>query len=371
MLKDKKRVVVKIGSSLLVNSDSGKLNHAWLSGLILDLVSLYQSGHEVVVVSSGAIALGRHTLNFPLKQLTLEKAQASAACGQVALAHAYQKELQKHHIAAAQVLLTIRDSENRRRYLNARNTLQTLLRSGAIPIINENDTVATAEIRYGDNDRLSARVALMVDADLLILLSDIDGLYSAPPSQDNNAQFIDKVTEIDARILSMAKDSLSSYGSGGMKTKIVAAQMVTTSGCDMLIANGHHDRPIQQLQASKRYTHFVANDSVQNAKKSWLQHHLKMSGRVVVDEGAKQALMRNKSLLAVGVTHVEGPFHKGDCVSVVDSAGLEVARGLINYSSIEAEKIKGKRQDEAVNILKFQCIDTLIHRDNLVISIVE
>lgn len=364
MLKHVKRIVVKIGSAL-VAEEAGRVREAWLSALVADIAALKSQGKQVIVVTSGAIALGRAQLGLKAKSLLhLEEKQAAAACGQIALFAAWREAFARHGITIGQLLLTADDSEQRRRYLNARNTIDTLLELGAVPVINENDTVATAEIRFGDNDRLSARVAQMAGADLLILLSDIDGLYTADPkSNPKKAQFIAEVKEITQEIEAMAGGSGSDIGSGGMRTKIEAAKIATAAGCHMLIARGDREHPLANME---RHTHFMARGNPGSARKSWIAGSVHVAGSVTVDDGAAKALAAGKSLLPAGVLAVDGEFARGDAVLVKDTAGKTLARGLIAYDSGDARRILGKQSADIEKILGFRRRDVLIHRDDLV-----
>ncbi len=364
-LKNSKRLVIKIGSALLVEDESGRIHRTWLTSLIDDIVACHQAGQEIVLVSSGAVALGRRLLKFTHSKILLEQKQAAAAVGQIQLAHAYQEMLAKHGIPVAQILLGLADSEDRKRYLNARNTLQTLLKAGVIPVINENDVVATSEIRYGDNDRLAARVAQMISADTLVLLSDIDGLYTADPRLDANAQFIAEVTSIDKNIRAMAGQSSTDYGSGGMETKIAAAEIVMGSGCHMLIAKGAVLNPIQQIVDGGKFTWFHANTTPARARKHWIQQHLQPKGQLIIDAGAAKALHNGKSLLAAGVMAISGDFQKGDAVIIADEQQQEIARGLCNYPSLEAQRIIGRQSSEIAAILGYEGTAAMIHRDDL------
>src|SRR5882757_3074336 len=292
-----RRVVVKVGSSLLVESATGRLNRTWLATLAADVARLHQRDQEVLLVSSGAIALGRRELKLPAGRLKLEESQAAAAVGQIRLAHAWKEALEEHRLTVAQILLTFGDTEERRRYLNARSTLNTLLKLGAIPVINENDTVATAEIRYGDNDRLAARVAQMISADCLVLLSDVDGLYTADPTRDPQAQFIPEVHGITAAIEQMASGAASDVGSGGMATKIAAAKIAVAAGCHMCVALGKELHPLQRLEAGARCTWFYPNTTPSTVRKQWIAGSLRPAGELQVDAGAAAALRRGKSLL--------------------------------------------------------------------------
>ncbi|MEY3337572.1 MAG: hypothetical protein RL245_564 [Pseudomonadota bacterium] len=361
-----RRIVVKVGSALLVDGESGRLNRAWLETLIEDMVRLRRQGKEVVLVSSGAIALGRRHLGLARGPLRLEESQAAAAVGQIRLAHAYKELLEQWDIPVAQVLLTLEDSEQRVRYLNARATLNALLERGAVPVINENDTVATAEIRYGDNDRLAARVAQMVSADCVVLLSDIDGLYSADPSLDPKAKFIPIVREIDSRIEAMGGESASEFGRGGMKTKIMAAKIAVEAGAHFCIAAGSPRHPVRRIEQGARCTWFKPKSSPVAARKQWIAGSLRPAGTLVVDAGAERALRAGKSLLPAGVTALRGRFDRGDTVSIVGTDGREIARGIVAYSDDEALRILGRRTSEIAALLGFVGRDELIHRDDLV-----
>ena len=362
-----RRVVVKVGSALLAEAGSGRVNRGWLESLAEDIAALRARGQEVVVVSSGAIALGRRQLGLAAGRLRLEESQAAAAAGQIRLAHAWKEVLEQHGFAVAQVLLTLGDTEERRRYLNARNTLTTLLRLGAIPVINENDTVATAEIRYGDNDRLAARVAQMVSADALVLLSDVDGLYTADPCRDPHASLVPLVEAITPEIEAMAGGSASDVGSGGMVTKLLAAKIAVAAGCHMCIAAGREHNPLSSIESGARCTWFVAAASPVTLRKQWIAGLLKPVGELHVDEGAARALGDGRSLLPAGVVNVVGRFDKGDVVIVRGPAGVEIARGLAAYSSQEAQRIRGRKSGELEGLLGYRGRDELIHRDDLVL----
>jgi glutamate 5-kinase len=363
-----KRVVIKIGSALLVEQSSGRVSRAWLETLAADIAAMRARGQEVVIVSSGAIALGRRQLGLPRGKLKLEESQAAAAVGQIRLAHAWKEVLEPHECAVAQILLTLGDTEERRRYLNARSTLNTLLKLGSIPVINENDTVATAEIRYGDNDRLAARVAQMASADCLVLLSDVDGLYTADPTRDANARFIPEVSAITPEIEAMAGGSASDVGSGGMATKVLAGKIALAAGCNMCITVGHEPHPLRRIESGGRCTWFVAKSSPKTVRKQWIAGLLKPAGTLHVDEGAAKALRGGKSLLPAGVTKVEGRFDRGDAVLVKDAAGSELARGLSAYSSDDARRAQGRRSQDLEAILGYRGRDELIHRDDLVLT---
>jgi glutamate 5-kinase len=362
-----RRIVVKIGSSLLVDEESGQIRRKWLDALCTDVAALRRRGSEVIVVSSGAVAVGRRHLGLR-GVLRLEEKQAAAATGQIRLAHAYQESLAAHEITVAQVLLTIDDSENRRRYLNARNTLDTLLRLGAVPVINENDTVATQEIRFGDNDRLAARVAQMISADTLVLLSDIDGLYTGDPRRDPDARFIPEVTQITPEIEAMAGDPGTGYGSGGMVTKLIAGRIALSAGCRMAIASGKVMHPLAQLEAGGRSTWFLPKEGPRTAYKQWIAGAVKPAGALIVDDGAARALKDNRSLLPAGVVAIEGEFERGDAVLVRDPAGRILAKGLCAYSAEDARCIIGRKSGEIEAILGFRGRDEIIHRDDLVLQ---
>jgi glutamate 5-kinase len=362
-----RRVVIKVGSALLVDAANGRLNRAWLETLAADVAELRRRGQEVLLVSSGAIALGRRRLGLNASRLRLEEKQAAAAVGQIRLAHAWKDVLEAHELNVAQILLTFSDTEERRRYLNARNTLGTLLKLGAVPVINENDTVATAEIRYGDNDRLAARVAQMISADCLILLSDVEGLYTADPTRDPTAQFIADIPSITPEIERMAGAAASAIGSGGMATKIAAARIAVAAGCHMCIAVGREMHPIRRIESGARCSWFYPSASPTTVRKQWIAGALKPAGEIYVDEGAAAALGRGKSLLPAGVTRVLGAFERGDALIVRDPAGVEIARGLSAYSSADAERLRGCKSNEIETLLGFHGRDEIIHRDDLVL----
>jgi glutamate 5-kinase len=366
-LTQARRIVVKVGSALLVDADSSRVNRAWLESLVADLLCLRQRGQRVVLVSSGAIALGRRRLGLRRGTLRLEESQAAAAVGQIRLAHAYKELLENNDVTVAQVLLTLEDSERRRRYLNARATLESLLDLGALPVINENDTVATAEIRYGDNDRLAARVAQMVSADCLVLLSDVDGLYSADPAVDPAAQLIREVREITPQIEAMAGRSLSGLGSGGMAAKIAAARIAVAAGCHMCIAAGAHRHPLKRLEEGAECTWFVPSATPAAARKQWIAGTLRPAGALTIDDGALRALLEGRSLLPAGVTGARGRFDRGDTVSVLSAEGVEVARGIVAYADSDAARIMGRKSTEIAELLGFRGRDEMIHRDDLVL----
>lgn len=361
-----KRIVIKIGSSLLID-ESGCLKDKWLSSLIEDVAALKKQGCEILMVSSGAIALGRRQLGLSKGALKLEESQAAAAVGQITLAHAYEERLKAHDLTAAQVLLTLGDTEERRRYLNARGTVSTLLKLGAVPVVNENDTVATSEIRYGDNDRLAARVASMMSAELLILLSDVDGLYTKPPGEGEGAERLNDIPEITAEIESMAGTIGSDYGSGGMITKILAGRIATKAGVHMLIASGLEHHPIQALFAGGPTSWFHAHGSPVTSRKRWIAGGLEASGELVIDVGAAKALKRGKSLLPAGIKSLSGHFERGDVVIIRDLDGSEIARGLCAYGIDEAEKIIGHHSSDINKVLGYEGRAAMIHRDDMVL----
>ncbi len=362
-----KRVVIKIGSSLLVDTAAGTLNRPWLESLAGEVVRLKQRGQQVMLVSSGAIALGRRYLNFASDQRRLEELQAAAAAGQIVLAHAYQDLLDRHNIKVAQVLLTPDDTEDRRRYLNARSTLETLLALGVVPVINENDTVATQEIRYGDNDRLAARVSEMISADCLVLLSDVDGLYESDPATNPDAVLIPEVHEITPELESICGSSRTEYGSGGMATKLAAARICMSAGCATLIASGLELAPLLAVENGGPCTWFLPNKTPLAARKQWIAGTLATRGALTIDAGAERALNEGKSLLPVGVVAVDGRFSRGDAVSIKGSSGCELGRGLAAYDSDDAQVIRGQRSQDIERLLGYRGRDEMIHRDNLVL----
>jgi len=363
-----KRLVIKIGSAILVNAKTGQLRAGWLESLASDIAVLKADGTDIVIVSSGAIALGRARLGLLGRKLSLAEKQACAAAGQSLLTRAYESALEAHGITTAQALLTLNDTENRRRWLNARSTLETLLSLGAIPIINENDTVATDEIRYGDNDRLAARAAQMLGADTLILLSDIDGLYTADPRSNDNAQHLPIITDLTEDIFAMGGgvNSEAALGSGGMATKLAAAKIATQAGCRMCIMDGRTNSPLTRLQNGERSSWFEAASNPKKARSQWIGGTLKPCGSLTIDAGAANALTQGKSLLAAGVVNLSGNFNKGDAVSICNEAGAELARGLIAYDATDATKILGLKSGDISDVLGYDNGAALIHRDNLV-----
>ena len=371
-LLESRRLVVKIGSALLVDGETRQIRRAWLDALADDVAACRKRGQEVVIVTSGAVACGREHLGLVGRALKLEEKQAAAATGQIRLAHAYQETLARHDVTVAQVLVTLEDTEERRRHLNARNTIDTLLKLGAVPVINENDTVATAEIRFGDNDRLAARVAQMVSADTLVLLSDIDGLYTADPRKDPDARHIPTVRELTPEIEGMAGEPPPGYSSGGMVTKIAAARVALSAGCRMVIAKGKRMNPLAALERRPEdggalCTWFLPSAEPTSARKAWIAGHVNATGVLLVDDGAMRALSHGASLLPAGVTAVQGEFDRGDVVIVRTQEGREVARGLVAYSADDARKILRHKSTEIPEILGYQGRDEMIHRDDLVV----
>ncbi len=362
-----KRVVVKIGSALIVDAQSAAPKAEWLAGIAEDIAALTARGVEVIVVSSGAIALARRRLNLTGAKLRLEEKQAAAAVGQIRLAQAWSEALSAHNLTAAQLLITLEDTEDRRRYLNARATLTTLLGLHCIPVINENDSVATAEIRYGDNDRLAARVAEMMQADILILLSDIDGLYTADPKRDPSAAHIPVVTTMTPEIDAMGGDPPPGYSSGGMRTKLVAARIATQAGTAMAIALGHRQNPIRAIQAGAQCTWFLPAPEGRTARKNWIAGHLAPLGALTIDAGAARALAKGSSLLPAGIKSIAGNFERGDAVEILAPSGARIGRGLAAYSSTDAAIIKGHRSEDFESLLGWRGRDEAIHRDDLVI----
>jgi glutamate 5-kinase len=361
------RVVVKIGSALLVDQAAAAPRHLWLDGLAQDIAALRSGGTDVIVVSSGAIALARRSLGLTAPKLRLEEKQAAAAVGQIRLAQAWSEALSQQGLTAAQLLLTLDDTEERRRYLNARSTLTTLLGLGCVPVINENDSVATTEIRFGDNDRLAARVAEMVQADRLILLSDIDGLYTTDPRRDPTAAHLPFIDRITPEIEAMGGEPPAGYSSGGMRTKLVAARIATQAGCAMAIAFGHTEHPLRALANGARCTWFAPAPEGRTARKRWILGSLQPLGSIVVDAGAARALIAGRSLLPAGVQRIEGQFSRGDPVIVRSSMGQTLAHGLSAYASDDATRIMGHQSDEIEAILGWRGRDEIIHRDDLVL----
>ncbi len=360
-----RRIVVKVGSSLLVDQSQGEIKRAWLEALVDDLAELHKDGRDVLVVSSGSIALGRSILNLPRGALKLEDSQAAAAVGQIALAGAWSEILSARGITAGQILVTLNDTEERRRYLNARATIGRLVEMRAVPIINENDTVATTEIRYGDNDRLAARVATMASADLLILLSDVDGLYDAPPNEDPNAKLIPVVPRISAEIEAMAGGAASELSRGGMRTKVEAAKIAVGGGAHMIIADGRVTNPVRAIAKGAHCTWFLTPSNPVTARKKWIAGSLEPRGVVHVDVGAARAIMKGGSLLPAGVIRVEGAFARGDCVLIRDANGAEIGRGLIAYDAAEAGQLVGRNSRDIEAVLGAPGRAEMIHRDDM------
>jgi glutamate 5-kinase len=367
-IADFRRIVVKIGSSLLVDAQAGRVKEAWLASLVADVAKLHKEDREVLIVSSGAIALGRSILKLPKGLLKLDDSQAAAAVGQIELARTWSEALRRHGIGAGQILVTLSDTEERQRYLNARSTITRLLEWRAVPVINENDTVATSEIRYGDNDRLAARVATMVSADLLVLLSDIDGLYDAPPGAGVTANLIPVVERITPQIEGMAGTAGSELSRGGMQTKIEAARIATTAGTHMVIASGRVDHALQAIADGGRCTWFLTPANPVTSRKKWIAGSLEPRGTLTIDAGAVAALRGGRSLLPAGVTKVDGRFASGDAVIVRGPDGTEIGRGLSAYDAEDAEKIKGRSSADILSILGFGGRSEIIHRDDLVVG---
>ncbi len=367
-LADFRRIVVKVGSSLLVDAQAGRLKEAWLASLTADLAALHRDKRDLLVVSSGAIALGRAVLKLPGGPLKLEDSQAAAAVGQIALARTWTEALSRHDITAGQILVTLGDTEERRRYLNARSTIDTLLQWRAVPIINENDTVATSEIRYGDNDRLAARVATMVSADVMVLLSDVDGLYDAPPDTIPSARHVPYVARITPEIEAMAGAAGSELARGGMQTKLEAARIATNAGTHMVIASGRIEHPLRAIAEGARCTWFLTAANPVTARKKWIGGALEPKGTLTIDAGAVAALRRGKSLLPAGVVRVDGAFARGDAVVIRGPDGAEIGRGLCAYDAEDAQKIVGRSSVDIATILGFSGRAEIVHRDDLVVG---
>ncbi len=367
-LADFRRIVVKVGSSLLVDARAGWLREAWLASLSDDIAALHRDGRDVLVVSSGAIALGRAVLKLAGGPLKLEDSQAAAAVGQIALARTWTQALSRHDITAGQILVTLGDTEERRRYLNARSTIATLVQWRAVPVINENDTVATTEIRYGDNDRLAARVATMVSADLLVLLSDVDGLYDAPPDAVVSARHVPYVARVTPEIEAMAGAAGSELSRGGMQTKLEAARIATGAGTHMVIASGRVEHPLRAIAEGARCTWFLTTANPVTARKKWIGGALEPKGTLSIDAGAVAALRRGKSLLPAGVVRVDGAFARGDAVIIRGPDGAEIGRGLCAYDAEDAQKIAGRSSADIAAILGFSGRTEIVHRDDLVVG---
>jgi glutamate 5-kinase len=367
-IHDFRRIVIKVGSSLLIDAAAGRVKQAWLASLIEDIAALHREKRDLLVVTSGAIALGRAVLRLPKGPLKLEESQAAAAVGQIALARTWSEALGRHGIGAGQILVTLGDTEERRRYLNARSTIAKLLEWRAVPVINENDTVATNEIRYGDNDRLAARVATMVSADLLVLLSDVDGLYTAPPASSAAAKLIPVVERITPEIEAMAGAAPSELSRGGMQTKIEAAKIATTAGTHMVIGSGRLDHPLRAIASAAPSTWFLTPGNPVTSRKKWIAGSLEPKGTLTIDAGAVAALRRGNSLLPVGVIRVEGQFARGDAVIVRGSDGAEIGRGLVAYDAPDADKVKGRPSSDILLVLGIEGRAEMIHRDDLALG---
>ncbi len=367
-IHDFRRIVIKVGSSLLIDAEAGRVKQAWLASLVEDVAALHRERRDVLVVSSGAIALGRSVLKLPKGPLKLEESQAAAAVGQIELARTWSEALGRHGIGAGQILVTLGDTEERRRYLNARSTIAKLLEWRAVPVINENDTVATNEIRYGDNDRLAARVATMASADLLVLLSDVDGLYDAPPGRNAAANLVPVVERITAEIEAMAGEAPSELSRGGMQTKIEAAKIATTGGTHMVIGSGRVDHPLRAIASAAPATWFLTPGNPVTSRKKWIAGSLEPKGTLVIDAGAVAALRRGNSLLPVGVIRVDGQFARGDAVVVRGPDGAEIGRGLVAYDAGDAEKVKGRPSGDILLLLGIEGRAEMIHRDDLALG---
>ena len=359
-----KRIVIKIGSSLI--AESARARTSWLATMAADIAALHAAGKEIILVSSGAVALGRPHVGLGTERLSLEEKQAAAAAGQPLLIQAWQQAFAKHDIHVAQLLLTLEDSERRRRYLNARGTFTTLLSHKLIPIVNENDSVATAELKFGDNDRLAARVAVMLGADVLVLFSDIDGLYDKNPALHADAKHIALVDALTPNIMAMGGEAATALSNGGMKTKLDAAQIVTASGCHMVIAKGNEKHALSALSEGAACTWFTATTKPQIARKHWISSAVHVPGSITVDAGAEKALTEGKSLLPAGITAVTGKFERGDTIAIKNADGKVLGKGITGYSAEEAKKIRGKKSAEVESILGYAHRATLIHRDDLV-----
>jgi glutamate 5-kinase len=367
-LTDFRRIVIKVGSSLLIDAEAGRVKQAWLASLVEDVAALHREGRDILVVSSGAIALGRSVLRLPKGTLKLEESQAAAAVGQIELARTWSEALGRHGIGAGQILVTLGDTEERRRYLNARSTIAKLLEWRAVPVINENDTVATNEIRYGDNDRLAARVATMASADLLVLLSDVDGLYDAPPGRRTTAKLVPVVERITPEIEAMAGVAPSELSRGGMQTKIEAAKIATTAGTHMVIGSGRVDHPLRAIASAAPTTWFLTPGNPITSRKKWIAGSLEPKGTLVIDAGAVTALRRGNSLLPVGVIRVDGQFARGDAVIVRGPDGAEIGRGLVAYDAGDADKVKGRPSGDILLLLGIGGRAEMIHRDDLALG---
>ena len=368
LIQKSKRIVIKIGSALLIDKNKGGLKNKWLETLALDICNLIKLKKEVVVVSSGSIALGKKQLELK-SNLTLDEKQAAAATGQISLAHAWKEVMQEHGLNLAQILLAPDDTETRRKHLNARATLIKLLELGVIPVINENDTVSTEEIKFGDNDRLAARVAQMCSADLLILLSDINGLYSSDPNKNKNATLVSEITEISREIEAMAGPAHSKISSGGMITKIEAAKISMNAGCHMIICDGRLDNPLLKLHDSQTvFSWFKAKDNPLNLRKQWISGALQVKGKITIDDGATKAITKGYSILPAGIVSTEGVYEKGDLIKIIDQNKTFIGTGLTHFNNSEVELIKGSKSENIETILGYRGKDEVVHRDDLVIE---
>jgi len=360
-LNNAKIIILKIGSSNLVDS-KGKLKEKWLQSLAEDIKKLKKKGKKFVIVSSGAIALGKNYLKIKQKNIKIEMSQALASIGQIHLTNIYRKIFEKNKIKIGQILISLDDTEQRRRAINAKRTFENLFKLGAVPIVNENDTTATSEIKYGDNDRLAARVAQIISANILVIFSDVDGLYSSL----ENKKIIKEVSNVDEKIYSFVKNKKNYYGSGGMKTKLEAAKICMNAGCHMAITNGKHINPLSKLLKENICTWFLPKVSTLDARKKWIISSIGSNGKIYIDNGALRALRNGKSLLSAGITKVEGAFSKGDNILIVDNDGKESARGLTSFSSEEINKIKGLKSDQIEKILGYSSKSEIVHRDDMV-----
>ena len=367
LIKSTRLVVIKIGSALIVDPTTGKARADWMRDLAADVASLRAAGAQVVLISSGSIALGRQHLSLPAGAIKLPEKQAAAAIGQVELAQLWSNALQAYDMRTAQILLAPEDTETRRRHINARTTIQTLLELGFVPVVNENDTVTTYEIRFGDNDRLAARVAGMISADLLILLSDVDGLYTKNPHQSEDAEHIPEITQIDEDIMVLGGGANAEFASGGMSTKLAAARIATEAGADMVICKGSASCPVTALLDGALYSLFHRRTSPKKARKKWIAGALDPKGQIVVDKGAQSALLKGKSLLPVGILRLSGQFDRGDLVQIINAEGIELGHGLAGYATAEAEKIKGQKSQVIETLLGYEGRAELIHADDLVL----
>lgn len=367
LIDNAQRITIKIGSALLFNPEKGGLQTAWLAGLASDVARLHKAGKQVILVSSGAIALGRDEMGLPKGQIKLEEKQAAAATGQIILAQAWNDSLKAHGITSSQILLAPDDTETRRKHLNARSTMQTLLTYGCVPVVNENDTITTYEIRFGDNDRLAARVATMMSADLLILLSDIDGLYDKNPRRYEGAHHIPLIDELTDEIMAMGESANAEFASGGMATKLAAARIATHSGVAMMICDGGTNAPLSALYQGAKSSIFTANMAPHTARKNWIASALDSAGSLIIDAGAKKALSQGRSLLPAGITAVSGDFERGDLIDIYDLDHKLIARGLASYSSAEANMLKGHKSADFEKLIGYQGRAELIHADDLVV----